>query len=79
MDNPLEPNPDFMALLDANPEAGAYDASLHPSVKARISPVGVTSPEELAAQADLAARSAMMDVSGIYDDSDAWPNGPEEP
>lgn len=66
------------ALLETNPEAYAYFESLHPSVRARLEGADLSTPEALAAEANRAARSAVMDVSGIYDDSDCWPNGPEE-
>ncbi len=76
---PEEAGGGLKALLEANPEAYEYFESLHPSVKARIESAAISSPEDLAAKANEAERSAMMDVSGIYDDSDSWPNGPMEP
>ena len=76
---PEEMNGNLLALLRADPEACEYFESLHPSVKARIASDEISSSEELAARANEAASSAMMDYSGIYDDSDSWPNGPKEP
>jgi hypothetical protein len=79
MEIPEEASGSLKALLDTNPEAYEFFETLHPSVKARIVSSGISSPEELAARANEAARSAMLDYSGIYDDSDSWPNGPKEP
>jgi hypothetical protein len=79
MEIPEEASGSLKALLDSDPEAYEYFESLHPSVKARIVSDGISSPEELAARANMAARAAMLDYSGIYDDSDSWPNGPKEP
>ncbi len=76
---PEEASGSLKTLLREDPEAYEYMESLHPSVRARIVGAEISSPEELVALANEAARSAMMDVSGIYDDSDSWPNGPEEP
>ncbi len=78
MEIPEEASGSLKALLESDPEAYEYFESLHPSVKARIVSDGISSPEELAARANMAARSAMLDYSGIYDDSDSWPNGPRE-
>ena len=79
MEIPEDASRSLKALLDSDPDAYEYFESLHPSVRARIVGEGVSSPEELAARANEAARAAMMDYSGIYDDSDSWPNGPKEP
>lgn len=76
---PEEASGSLRALLDSDPAAYEYFESLPPSVKARIVSSGISSQEELFARANLAARSAMLDYSGIYDDSDSWPNGPKEP
>ncbi len=76
---PEEASGSLKALLQENSEAYEYFESLHPAVKARIVSDGISSPEELAARANEAAGVAMMDFSGIYDDSDPWPNGPKEP
>jgi len=76
---PEEASGSLKALLEEDPKAYEYMESLHPSVRARIMGAEVSSPEELIALANKAARSAMMDVSGIYDDSDSWPNGSDEP
>jgi len=76
---PEEASGSLKALLESDPEAYEYFETLHPSVRARIVSSGISSPEELAARANMAARSAMMDFSGIFDDSDSWPNGPKEP
>ena len=66
-------------LLEGDPEAYEYFESLPISVKARLAGDGISSPQELAARVHEAERSAMLDYSGIYDDSDSWPNGPREP
>ena len=79
MEIPEEASGSLKELLDSDPEAYEYFESLHPSVRARIVSSAVSTQEELAASANEAARSAMMDYSGIFDDSDSWPNGPKEP
>jgi hypothetical protein len=79
MEIPEEINPRLKALLKDNPEAWEYFESLHPSVRARIEFDDIDSDEALAERANEAMRAAMMDYSGIYDDSDSWPNGPAEP
>jgi len=79
MEIPEEATGSLKELLDSDPEAYEYFESLHPSVRARLVGDEISTPEELAARANEAARSAMLDYSGIYDDSDSWPNGPKEP
>ncbi|NLF27505.1 MAG: hypothetical protein GX592_06365 [Clostridiales bacterium] len=65
-------------LLEEDPKAYDYYRSLHPSVRARLDGDEISSAEELIGRANERMRDALIDYGGIYDDSDSWPNGPEE-
>ena len=78
MNNPHEINGSLRKLLDGDSDARAYFDSLHPSVRSKLTSENIRTPEDMAARANEAMRDVLMEYDDIYDDSDSWPNGPDE-
>lgn len=63
-------------LLYRDARAAEFYASLHPSVKRVVdqSKDAIHREEDLSAIANNAMTEALKEFSGIYDDSDTWPD-----